>query len=242
MPTNLSPTARALRALEILQTRPGATAAELAERLGVTERAARRYVGILREAGIPVESARGPHGGYRLGRGTRLPAVAFTQAEALGLVMAVLDGQPDVDDLVGSALGKVIRALPESVGRQAAALREHASAAPNRYSARPDPATTSALVAAVAARRRVLVTYRSESGNEWEAEVDPWAVVVRRGQQREHVVDRTEHGGDLAEDHDVPAVRELQVPERLPRVASRRHARRGMCGQRDREQAGLVRG
>src|SRR6266511_247713 len=30
-------------------------------------------------------------------------------------------------------------------------------------------------------RRRVLVTYRSESGNEWEAEVDPWAVVVRYG-------------------------------------------------------------
>lgn len=184
MPPELSPTARALRTLEILQTRPGATADELAVRLGVTERAARRYVGILREAGIPIESARGPYGGYRLGRGTRLPPVIFTQAEALGLVMAVLDGQPaasDADDLVGSALGKVIRALPESVGREAAALREHASAAPDRFSARPDPATTSALVAAVAARRRVRVTYRSEGGNEWDAEVDPWAVVVRYG-------------------------------------------------------------
>lgn len=170
--------------MEILQNRPGATAGELAAGLGVTERAARRYVGILREAGIPVESARGPHGGYRLGRGTRLPPVVFTQSEALGLVMAVLDGQPaatDVDDLVGSALNKVIRALPESVGRQAAALREHASTAPDRYSARPDPATTSALVASIAARRRVLITYRSESGNEWAAEVDPWSVVVRYG-------------------------------------------------------------
>jgi predicted DNA-binding transcriptional regulator YafY len=184
VPTDLSPTARALRTLEILQTRPGATADELAACLGVTERAARRYVAILREADIPVESIRGPHGGYRLGRGTRLPPVVFTEPEALGLVMAVLDGQPaaaDVDDLVGSALGKVIRALPESIGRQAAALREHASAAPDRQSARPDPLTTSALVASVAARRRVLVTYRSESSNEWEAEVDPWAVVVRHG-------------------------------------------------------------
>jgi hypothetical protein len=100
--------------------------------------------------------------------------------------MAVLDGQPaaadpDADDLVGTALGKVIRALPESVGRQAAALREHASAAPERHASRPDPALTSSLVAASAVRRRVLVTYRSESGNEWEAEVDPWAVVVRYG-------------------------------------------------------------
>lgn len=184
MPTGLSPTARALRALEILQNRPGATAEELAERLGVTDRAARRYVAILREAGIPVESSRGPGGGYRLGRGTRLPAVVFTETEALGLVMAVLDGHPaaaHADNLVGSALSKVIRALPPSVGRQAAVLREHASAVPDRSSARPDPATTSALVAAVAARRRVLVTYRGEAGSEWEAEVDPWAVVVRYG-------------------------------------------------------------
>jgi len=184
VPTELSPTARALLALEILQTRPGATAGELAGSLGVSERAARRYVGILREAGIPVESTRGPYGGYRLGRGTRLPPVVFTLTEALGLVMAVLDGQPaavDAEDLVGSALSKLIRALPESVGRQAAALREHASAAPDRHSARPDPATTSALVAAIAARRRVVAMYRSESGNEWEVEVDPWAVVVRYG-------------------------------------------------------------
>jgi predicted DNA-binding transcriptional regulator YafY len=180
--TDLSPTARALRTLEILQTRPGATADELARRLGVTERAARRYVAILREAGIPVESVRGPYGGYRLGRGTRLPPVSFTEAEALVLVMAVLDGHaPDADDLVGSALTKVIRALPESVGRQAAAVREHAAAASDRSSSRPSPTITSTLVAAVAARRRLQVSYRSESGNEWEAEVDPWAVVVRHG-------------------------------------------------------------
>ena len=183
MPSETSPTARALRALELLQLRPGTTATELADRLGVTERAARRYVGSLREAGIPVSSTRGPYGGYRLGRGTRLPPVTFTQTEALGLVMAVLDSHPDAegDDLVDTALGKVIRALPDAVGRQAAALREHASAAPDRYAARPDSAVTSDLVAAIAARRRVLVTYRGESGSEWEAEVDPWAVVVRYG-------------------------------------------------------------
>ena len=179
MPTELSPTARALRAMEILQARPGVTAGELAAGLGVTERAVRRYVGILREAGIPVESTRGPYGGYRLGRGTRLPPVVFTEPEALSLVMAVLDSH--ADDLVDAALGKVIRALPDTVGRQAAVLREHASTAPDRNSARPDPATTSALVAAIAARRRVVVAYRNDAGAEWEAEVDPWAVVVRHG-------------------------------------------------------------
>jgi predicted DNA-binding transcriptional regulator YafY len=58
-------------------------------------------------------------------------------------------------------------------------LRRHASAAPDRYAARPDPAVTGALVAAIAARCRVRVTYRSESDHEWQAEVDPWAVVGR---------------------------------------------------------------
>jgi predicted DNA-binding transcriptional regulator YafY len=227
VPSDLSPTARALRALEILQNRPGVTADELAEKLGVTERAARRYVGILREAGIPVQSTRGPYGGYRLGRGTRLPPVVFTQAEALGLVMAVFDGQPaaaDVDDLVGCALGKVIRALPESVGRQAAALREHASAAPDPYSARPDPATTSAFVAAVAARRRVLITYRSESGNEWEAEVDPWAVVVRYG--RWYLLGHSHHANAIRTYRldriraVQPTEHEFEAPEGLDPVAA----------------------
>ncbi|HEV2374616.1 MAG TPA: WYL domain-containing protein [Streptosporangiaceae bacterium] len=184
MVPTVSPTARALRTLEILQIQPGTTADEIAERLGVTERAARRYVAILREAGVPVESSRGRYGGYRLGRGMRLPPVVFTQDEALALVMAVLEGHPAATgngELAGSALAKVIRTLPESVGHQAAALREYASAAPDRRSASPDPVVTSALVVAVASRHRVRLAYRSQAGSEWEAEVDPWAVVVRHG-------------------------------------------------------------
>lgn len=171
--------------METLWARPTTTAAELAERLGVSERAARRYVEILREAGIAVESVRGPYGGYRLRAGTRPYPVVFTEAEALGLVMAVLGGHPaaagDVEDPVGRALAKVIRVLPDAVGRQAAALREHASAAPDRHAAHPDPSLTGAIVAAAASRQRLLVGHRSEAGKEWEAEVDPWAVVVRYG-------------------------------------------------------------
>jgi predicted DNA-binding transcriptional regulator YafY len=180
----ISPTGRALRALELLQAQPGITAAQLAAQLGVTERATRRYIAILREAGIPVESTRGPYGGYRPGRGIRLPPLVFTAAEALGLVMAVLDGShaaADAGDPVGTALGKIIRALPENVGRPAATIRRHVSAAPDRGAVRPGTQTTSALVAAVAAQRRVSIGYRSESGRQWEENVDPWAVVVRHG-------------------------------------------------------------
>src|SRR5215813_12742886 len=107
MNPDASPTARALLALELIQGSPGVTADRLAGKLGVSERAARRYVAILREAGIPIESVRGPYGGYRIGRGLRLPPLMFTSAEALGLVMAVLDGHhnaSDPTDPVGGAL------------------------------------------------------------------------------------------------------------------------------------------
>ena len=179
-----SPAARALLALELIQSSPGITAERLGEKLGVTERAARRYAEILREAGIPVESARGPYGGYRLGRGLRLPPLMFSATEALGLVMSVLDGHHDVNDPadpVGSALSKIMRALPEPVAAQAEAVRRTAAPAPDRGAARPDPATTTELVQAVSACRRVRAGYRSEAGSEWTAEVDPWAVVVRHG-------------------------------------------------------------
>jgi predicted DNA-binding transcriptional regulator YafY len=178
------PTARALLALELIQGSPGITADRLADKLGVSERASRRYVGILREAGIPIESERGPYGGYRVGRGLRLPPLMFSSTEALGLVMAVLDGHHeagDPTDPVGSALGKIVRALPEPVAAQAEAVRRTAAPAPDRGAARPDAGTTTVLVEACADRRRVRLDYRSESGTEWTMEVDPWAVVVRHG-------------------------------------------------------------
>jgi predicted DNA-binding transcriptional regulator YafY len=179
-----SPTARALLALELVQGGPGITADRLADKLGVSERAARRYVGILREAGIPIESVRGRYGGYRVGRGLRLPPLMFSATEALGLVMAVLDGHHDASDPtdpVGSALGKIMRALPEPVAAQAEAVRRTTAPAPDRAAARPDPGTTTALVQACSNHRRVRLGYRSEAGSEWVTEVDPWAVVVRHG-------------------------------------------------------------
>jgi predicted DNA-binding transcriptional regulator YafY len=180
-----SPTARAIRTLDILRLHPGISAEALAERLGVTERAARRYVATLRDAGIAIEGARGPSGGYRLGRGTTLAPVGFTEEEALGLVLQVLGGRPAAgrdDDLIGGALQKVVRALPDAVGRQAALLRERAAATPDESGdQQPDPLLTNELIGAIAARRGVVIEYRSERGAELVLDVDPWSVVARHG-------------------------------------------------------------
>ncbi|WP_426247073.1 helix-turn-helix transcriptional regulator [Nocardioides sp. LHG3406-4] len=216
----VSPTARALLALELLQGSPGVTAERLGEQLGVSERAARRYVAILREAGIPIESVRGPYGGYRVGRGLRLPPLVFSATEALGLVMAVLEGHhaaADATQPVGSAIAKILRGLPEPVAAQADAVRRAAAATPERYPVRPDPDTTVTLVGAYAGRRRLRIGYRSVAGREWTAEVDPWAVVVRHGRwyllcfshqagaQRAYRIDRVTRAEVLEQGFDPPA-------------------------------------
>jgi predicted DNA-binding transcriptional regulator YafY len=206
-----NPTARALLCLQMLQDHPGVTAARLADKLGVSERAARRYVAILREAGVPIESARGPYGGYRIGRGLRLPPLMFTAMEALGLVMAVLDGHHDASDptdLVGSAIGKIVRALPESVAAHAEAVRRNAAPAPDRAAARPDPETTTVLVQACSNHRQVRIGYRSEAGSEWVMEVDPWAVVVRHG--RWYLLCRS-HTPDALRAYRIDRVRDVEL-------------------------------
>src|ERR1700679_3866152 len=191
----ISPTARALLALEAIQNVPGITAARLGERLGVTERAARRYVAILREAELPIESVSGPYGGYQVGHGLRLPPLTFTAAEASGLVMAVLEGHKgaaDPADLVGGALAKIVRVLPARVAAQVRPIRENAAGGtPDE----PDPAVlvslevTTTLFESCAAARRLRLTYRrghwaggdGRAGDDRtrEMEVDPWAVVLR---------------------------------------------------------------
>lgn len=178
-------TARALRILEAIQLDPGVSADALAARTGMSDRAVRRHVATLRDAGMPIESSPGRYGGYWLGRGgDRPPPLVFTRLETLGLVMAVLDGHhaaADDADPAGAAVGKLIASLPETIARSAATVRRHARAAPDPYAARPDAAITATLVDAIAGHRRLALRYRTAAGHERTFEVDPWAVVVRHG-------------------------------------------------------------
>jgi predicted DNA-binding transcriptional regulator YafY len=183
LPETTSPTARALLVLELIQDAPSITADRLGERLGVSERAARRYVGILREAGVPIEATRGPYGGYRVGRGLRLPPLMFTAPEAIGLVMGVLEGHHDTADAtdpVGSAIGKIVRVLPEQVARSVEAVRRVRSRGPDP-DASPGTETTALIVQACTDRTRLRFGYRLGDDRSPVMEVDPWAVVVRFG-------------------------------------------------------------
>jgi len=209
-----SPAARALLVLELIQNAPGITADRLADRLGLSDRAVRRHVTILREAGVPVESTRGRYGGYRIGRGMRLAPLMFTPTEALGLVMAVLEGHPaGEEDPVGQALGKIVRALPEPLARPADAVRR----IPTRgwQVVVPDVEVTAELVQASDAGHRVRLRYGIDDVREWEIELDPWAVVVRH---RRWYVLGWSHGKNARRVLRVDRVRHVEVlPERFER-------------------------
>ncbi len=69
---------RLLRLLSLLQTRRTWPGAELAARLGVTDRTLRRDVERLRGLDYPVEATTGTAGGYRLTSGHNLPRCCST--------------------------------------------------------------------------------------------------------------------------------------------------------------------
>ena len=72
----MAATLRLFALLDLLQGGGLVSGPELARRLEVEPRMLRRDLVRLQEIGIPIESERGRHGGYRLRPGYRLPPAA----------------------------------------------------------------------------------------------------------------------------------------------------------------------
>jgi predicted DNA-binding transcriptional regulator YafY len=111
--------ARLLAALELLQTHRRVTGGELAERLQVDRRTARRYVARLIEMGVPIDTDRGRDGAYRLTAGYKLPPMMFSDDEALALALGLVAardlGLGEARLAVHSALDKLERVMPENL-------------------------------------------------------------------------------------------------------------------------------
>ncbi|MFI9403272.1 helix-turn-helix transcriptional regulator [Nocardia sp. NPDC052316] len=80
---------RALRLLSLLATRRRWSLPELAERLGVSERTARRDIETLRSLDYPIHTVHGPTGGYELGAGHTLPPLLFDDEQAIAVAVAL---------------------------------------------------------------------------------------------------------------------------------------------------------
>jgi predicted DNA-binding transcriptional regulator YafY len=80
---------RALQLLSLFAVRRRWPLGELASRLDVSERTARRDVETLRRLGYPVSTVRGPAGGYELGASHPLPPLPFDDEQALAVAVAL---------------------------------------------------------------------------------------------------------------------------------------------------------
>ncbi|GAB3614022.1 helix-turn-helix transcriptional regulator [Humibacter ginsengisoli] len=117
---------RLLALLAQLQSRPQWSATELAARFGVTTRTVRNDMERLRELGYPVETTRGPAGGYRLGAGADLPPLLLDDEEAvavaLGLRAVAASSIERVAETSARAMAKLDLLLPSRLRRQVSAL------------------------------------------------------------------------------------------------------------------------
>jgi predicted DNA-binding transcriptional regulator YafY len=157
----------------------------LAERLEVDRRTVRRYVSTLQDLGVPVESAVGRYGGYRLRPGYKLPPMMFTEEEALALILGLIlsrrVGVGGAAPAVEGALAKLDRVLPDRLRGRVQAVQGALAFTPYRGAASvADPTMLLTLTSSAQDNRRVWLRYRGPN-DVTERDVDPYGVVHHRG-------------------------------------------------------------
>ncbi|MEU1311410.1 YafY family protein [Streptomyces cinnamoneus] len=179
---------RLLSILLLLQTRGRVPAAELAQRLEVSVRTIYRDVEALSAAGVPVYAERGRHGGIALLPGYRTDVTGLTADEARALFVLAAEGTHSalgLEGALGSALRKVMAALPAPHRPAAEATSRRVLVDPVRWMRTPAPAPAvdvEDLHAAVFTDRRLRLRYRHGGSSEPRAyTVDPYGLVAKAG-------------------------------------------------------------
>jgi predicted DNA-binding transcriptional regulator YafY len=174
-----------LRLLSLLQSRRTWSGAELAERLGVTDRTVRRDVGRLRELGYPVAGATGTTGGYRLTSGANVPPLLLdddeTIAVAVGLSTAAAGSVAGMTESAVRALAKLQHVLPARLRPRLAAVGDATAAVPHRDAQYVDPGTLSLLASCCRDQELVSFGYRGRGGRHGARRVEPHSLVTIQG-------------------------------------------------------------
>ncbi len=180
-----SPVTRLLTVLDLLQSRPSVTAAQLAERLEVNARSARRYIVMLQDLGIPVEAERGRYGGYRLRPGYKLPPLMWTEEEALAITLGLRAarqlGLAQTLPTVESALAKVERVLPTTLRERVQAVQESVVLDVTEATALAQTEHVALLSMAAYRGLRAEVLYQSKAGGQTERLLDCYGLVYHGG-------------------------------------------------------------
>lgn len=174
---------RLLSILMLLQARGRMTAAVLARELEVSERTIYRDVDALSAAGVPIYAERGPGGGCALLESYRTTLTGLTPDESRALLLLQIP-EPltglGIGDELRAALRKVFAAIA-SGGPSTPRPRVYLDWAGWEVRGRQAPSHLPALHAALAANRRVRITYTIPVGYPMEREVDPYGLVAKAG-------------------------------------------------------------
>jgi biotin operon repressor len=186
--------ARILRLLSLLEARLEWPGGELAERLAVSSRTLRRDVETLRELGYPVDTTKGPGGGYRLGAGGKLPPLVLDDDQAIAIAIALQTAPATVkgiDDGVQRALSTLRKVMPARLRAtceefEVTSLRNYWEFAPPPV----DVATLQAVGSAIRTNRTLRFEYATTNGSigvsaqqefQPSVEVEPHHLVVWAG-------------------------------------------------------------
>ena len=175
------PTTRVLAVLALLQAHGRMSGSELAQRIEVNIRTLRRYIIMLQDLGIPIESERGRNGAYLLSAGFKLPPMMFTNEEALALTVGLMSARrlnlADTNRAIESAFVKLERVMPVDLKSRVRALIEtitlDQSIAP---STPPSEVILSAMSSAAQLQQRVHIQYHPKEGEDTERDFDPYGL------------------------------------------------------------------
>ncbi|GAA3000076.1 helix-turn-helix transcriptional regulator [Actinokineospora diospyrosa] len=176
----LETSARLLRLLSLLQTRRDWSGADLADRLGVTDRTVRRDVDKLRSLGYPVHASTGTTGGYRLGAGAALPPLLLDDEEAVAVAIGLRSASggtvAGIEETSVRALAKLEQVLPSRLRNRVNALQSAMLAIPGRGPT-VDPDTLSTIASACRDHERLRFDYRHRDGENTLRQVEPLRLV-----------------------------------------------------------------
>ena len=174
------PLQRVLTVLELLQSHPRLSGAQLAQMLGVERRTVRRYVVELERFGVPIRAERGRDGHYALMPGYKLPPLMFSNDETLalsiGLRVAGELGLSDMTPAVASAQAKLDRVMPASLRKKIGDLQQVVALDLTRPQAQSGSEFFALVTKCASAAQRMQLTYGALDGQVSEREFDPYGV------------------------------------------------------------------
>lgn len=181
----LETSARLLKVLSMLHSRPTWQGGELAERLGISTRTVRADVERLRRLGYDISSRPGATGGYRLHKGSTLPLLLDEEeatAVALGLRTAANGAITGIEDAALRALAKLLQEMRPALRHRINTLLT-ATSTPSLpdFGTTTDAAVLAELASAIHGRVHLRFDYTDHSGRHSHRNVEPERLVHRWG-------------------------------------------------------------